>query len=295
MGRLGPGVSASEAGAEVTTIATRLQQEFPDGPSRSFTVVPSSLWRILPGADPWVYSMSLVAVGLVILALLVASANIANMLLARGISRQREIAIRLSLGATRGTVVRQVLTEGLLLSLLGATVGLAVAVGSNQVFNTIRLPLPVDLALGVSLDGRVVAFTFVISVLTALASSVSPALMASRTHLVSELHDRTAGITNSLRPRRWHNAAVVVQVAVSLVLLICAGLAVRSVQNANRIDPGFEPSSVAVATFAPGLQGHTPAESEAFYRRLAVEIRQVSGITSAWLCQSRSTFAGVSL
>jgi putative ABC transport system permease protein len=213
--------------------------------------------------------------------LLVACANVANMLLARAFDRQGEIATRLSLGAGAGAIVRQLLTESLYLSLLGGTAGLSLAWLSIALLNRMRLPLPVDLALGVSLDARTFVFSVIVAGAAAVVFGLVPALQASRVDLVTALHRGQRSAFGSPSRRRLSRVIVVAQVAVSLMLLVCAGLSLRSVVNAHRVDPGFDPTGVVVATFAPHLQGYTPDETEDFYRRLADRVRRFPGVRSA--------------
>ncbi len=281
IGRLAPGASFAGARVEVATLAQRLRQEFPASHSdRSFVAVPTNQVRLLPGVDSTLHAASLLVMGGVALVLVVASANLANMLLARAAGRRREIATRLALGARASRVVRQLLTESFVLAFLGGLLGLLCALGSNAALNALRLPLPVDLALGLELDGRVFLFTLAVSTLTALAFGLAPAIEAARTDLVTGLR---GGSSAAPPRRRWRGGLVVAQVALSLLLLVCAGLAVRSLENAHRIDPGFDPDGVVVATFGPRLQGYTPRQIEDFYRQLLDRVGALPGLSAAGL------------
>lgn len=281
MARLAPGVTAEQAEAEVATLGARLAQEYPDSnEERAFTTVPAGRVRVLPGVDQILYTASFVVLGLVALVLLIACANLANMLLARTLARRKEIATRLALGAGRGRIARQLLVEGLALALLGGALGLALALASNAALGALELPLPVQLALDLAIDARVVAFTFGTAALTALIFGLAPIREATRADLAAALHEDARGAIGTAGRRRLRNALVVAQVALSLALLICAGLSVRSMQNAHSIDPGFDPAGVATARFSPQLQGYDRPRTEDFYRRLAERLEGLPGVRS---------------
>ncbi len=269
VGRLAEGATVEQAAAEVATIGARLRQEYPDSnDKRSFAVLATDEVRFFPGFDRVISAGSFVVLGVVALVLLIACANLANMLLARAVARRKEMATRLALGASRGAVVRQLLAESLTLALAGGGVGLLLAVASNAAIDRVSLPLPVDLHLGLALDLRVVLFTLGLATVAAVAFGLAPAFEATRTDLVSALTDETRGSSAGRGKRRLRDALVVGQVALSLVLLICAGLAVRSMGNAHRIDPGFDPQGLVVARVSPESQGYTEPQSQEFFRRL---------------------------
>lgn len=185
--------------------------------------------------------------------------------------------------------MRQLLTEGLVLALMGGGLGLVLAFATNTALSRLQLPVPVDVALGLSIDVRVVSFTFAVCVLATLVCGLAPALEGSRVDLVSALRQR--GPATGASTRRLHDVLVVAQVGVSVLLLVCTGLAVRSVLNAQRIDLGFEPGGVVVATVAPQLQGYTrPARSQ-LYDRVRAEVQALPGVQSAgWTSHLPLTF-----
>ncbi len=209
------------AQAELQALGERLARTYPDTHrQRQFVALPADSVRILPGVDTTLAAASAVVLAMVGLVLLIASANVAHLLLARAFDRRREIATRLALGAGPGTIVRQLLTESLLLALLGGGAGLLLALGSNAALGALRLPLPVELDLGLAIDGRVVLYTLAASLCAALAFGLAPALAAARTDLTAHLG---AGTTGSGRSRgRLGGALVVTQVALSLLLLVAA-------------------------------------------------------------------------
>lgn len=281
VGRLAPEATLQEARSELDAVGEALAAELPaTHAERDFVALPTDAVRILPGIDATLATASLLVMGVVVLVLLVAGTNVANLLLARGFARRREIATRLALGARPATVARQLLTESLLLALAGGSLGLLIVLGTQVALTHLRLPLPIDVALGLAVDGRVLLFTLVASVLTAVAFGLLPALAAARLDLVEALRQSAA---LGLSPRRLGGALVIVQVAASLVLLLDAGLAARSLGNAHRVDLGLDPSEVAVATFAPQLQGRSREEAQLFYDRLLDEVRALPAVESAAL------------
>jgi putative ABC transport system permease protein len=227
--------------------------------------------RVLPGIDAGLQPASFAGLAVVGLLLLVACSNLAHLLLVRALGRRQELATRLALGASRAVLVRPLLAEALLLSLLGGFLGLLFAAGAPLVLAAVPDSLPVDVELGLAVDWRVVAFTLSTATLTMLAFDVAPVLEATRIDLASAL--RAAGLTEGRKKRRLRETLLVSQMALSLVLLVCAGLALRSVANARHIDPGFDARGVVVASFSPRLQGHDPQGSEDILRQLLAEIR----------------------
>ncbi|MEM7357058.1 MAG: ABC transporter permease, partial [Acidobacteriota bacterium] len=176
VGRLAEGVSAERARAEVAALGARWQEEYPvTNENRFFTLLPTNQVRVWPGLDQALYTASFVVMGIVALVLLIACANLANMLLARAVARRKEMATRLALGASRGAIIRQLLIESLTLSLLGGGVGILVALASNAGIERLQLPFPVDLTLGLALDYRVALFTLAMSSLAAIVFGLAPA------------------------------------------------------------------------------------------------------------------------
>ena len=235
--------------------------------------------RVHPMADRM---MRPVAAGLMLgvgLVLLVACANVANMLLARASGRQREIGIRLAIGASRGRLIRQLLTESLVLSLLGAAAGLALAVLLLNLIQTIPLPVPAPLALAQQIDARVLLFTSFIATVSGLIAGLAPALKATKPSLTAELKgDRSMGAGS----RRWtlRDGLVAAQTAVTLVLLVTAGLLTRGIAEARRTDLGFRPAGLAVLNSEVGLIGYDEPRAKALYDRAIERVRAISGVES---------------
>jgi predicted permease len=263
IGRLRPGVDIAQADAAMKTVARRLEQEYPDdNKGRSLALLPIQQFTISPN-----YRGSYVLAGVVLMAvvglvLLTACANVANLLLARWLGRRKEVAIRLALGASRPMLLRQLLTESLTLSLLGGAAGLLVA----------------DL---VGLNPRVLVFTLLLSLLTGLLFGLAPALQSARPDLVSTLRNQDAAAG---RRRGWlgtRNLLVILQVAVSLISLIGAGLFLTSARAAEKIDPGFDSEKMLVVSFDVGAQGYDEPRGQLFYRQAIDRVEELPGVESA--------------
>lgn len=285
--RLRPGVTPAQAQAEIGTIGKRLQRDYPDdNKGRSAELVPLTQAALNPGARDVVTAGTGLLMAVVGLVLLIACANVSNLLLAQAASRRREIAVRLSQGAPRGRLIRQLLTESLLLSLLGGAAGLLIANWLQALLPKLIPQVLFPLDLGLSLDVRVLAFTLGISLLTGLIFGLVPALQASKADLVSALKNKDQADTGKLRGFGVRGVLVAGQVALSLVSLIAAGLFVRSLGEMRRIDPGFPAERLAVVSFDVGLQGWNQSRGEQFYRDVRERIARVPGVTRVALAQA---------
>jgi putative ABC transport system permease protein len=275
--KLRPGVTFEEAAAEVGTIATRLAAEYPDaGARRRARLV--SLHEDLVGEYRAPLLVLLGAVGFV---LLIACANVANLLLARAASRSKEMAIRTALGAGRLRIARQLLTESLLLALAGGGLGLLLAVWGVDAL--VRLsPANVPRLSETSLDARVLVFTFAVSLLTGVVFGLVPALQASKTDLAGSLKEGGRGGTSGAARSRLRSLLVVAEVALSLVLLIGAGLFLRSFARLLGTDPGYSPERVLALTVALDTKKYTDGDSRAeFFGRAVEAVRAVPGVEAA--------------
>ena len=281
LGRLKPGVSATRARADLAVIAGRIDQSYP---GRTTTlVVDTATYLGQPEARTIVLAGSAVALLAVGLVLLIACANVANLLLARAASRQKEIAIRLSAGASRGRLVRQLLTESLLISLAGGALGSVLAFWSfKSLFRIVMSSLPGDvppLTINLAPDLRVLAYAVAISVLTGVVFGLVPALQATRPDLVSALKEEGSGFAGARISRgRLRNALVIAQVSVCMVLLIAAGLLARGLQSAQTLDPGFSPKGVVTTSFDLQQQGYDDAKALQFHRQLIERVSAIPGI-----------------
>jgi predicted permease len=292
-GRLKPGVPAERALSELRTIAARLEQEYPEqNRGRSATLLPLAQSAINPALRRNFVLAGGLLMTVVGLVLLIACANVANLLLARATARRREIAIRLSLGAGRARLVRQLMTESVLLSLLGGAAGLLVAFWGRDLLLAFRPPnLPLD-RIDVPVDGQVLLFTLALSVVTGLLFGLAPALHASRPDLVVDLKDRSAQPSGAGRRVNLRSALVVAQVALSLVSLIGAGLFLRSLRNAQRIDPGFETRDLLVVGFDTATVGYDQTRALEFQRLLVERTAALPGVKSAALTSTQPMGGG---
>src|SRR5205807_3050395 len=217
------------------------------------------------------------------LVLLIACANVANLLLSRAAVRQKEIAVRLSLGASRARLIRQLLTEGALLALVGGALGLLLAYWAQGLLWSFRPPFLQDDAIDLHPDLRVLAFTAVVSAATGIVFGLVPAFHASRPDLIVELKEKTSVQGGAGRIVSLRGLLVATQIALSLVALIGAGLFLRSLQSAQRIDPGFDAEHLAVLSFDLGAQGYTEEHGRQFYRSAIERASSVSGVGAVTL------------
>jgi predicted permease len=292
-GRLKPGGALDQATAQMKTLAAQLEREYPlPNKGRSVTLVPLAQATINPGFRGNAVLGGAMLMAVVALVLLIACANVANLLLARAAARHREIAIRLSLGAGRGRLVRQLLTESVILAAAGGGVGFLFALWGRRLLWAARPPFLPEDALDLSFDARVLSFTIAVSLATGILFGLVPALQASRASLVTELKDRTSLPTGTARWFSARNLFVSAQVALSLVALVAGGLFVRSLANAQRIDPGFDVSRLFMIRFDLGAQRYDEARGRDFHREVLERVRSLPGVQSAALTDSVPLFGG---
>jgi len=281
-GRLKPGVSAQQAEANLKTIARQLAQEYPnENGGRGVTIVPLAQATINPGFRNNIVMAGGLLMTIVGLVLLIACANVANLLLARAAVRQKEIAVRLSLGASRGRLIMQLLTEGTLLTLIGGAGGLLLAYWAQGLLWSFRPPFLQADAVDLHPDVRVLLFTIGVSFVTGIVFGLAPAVQASRPDLVVELKEKTGAPAGANRMFSLRNMLVAAQIALSLIALIGAGLFLRSLQNAQRINPGFDAEHLAVLSFDLGAQGYTEERGRQFQQRVLERAVSVPGVQAA--------------
>ncbi len=283
-GRLKPGVTIEQAEVQLETLAKALEQEYPQpNKGRSISLRPLAQVTIFPGLREALLLGSVVLMVVVGLVLLIACSNVANLLLARASARRQEIAVRLALGASRVRLVRQLLTESALLGLAGGALGFVFAIWARNAIWASRPPIVPQNFVSLEMDARVMLFTLLVSLATALAFGLAPALQSSRPAVVEALKEETRSGGRSRRGVTAGRALVVFQVALSLVALIAAGLFLRSIQGAYAIDPGFATKDVAVLLVSPGQQGYDQPRGERFYREVKERLLAVPGVRSvAW-------------
>ena len=281
--RLRPGATHEQAEAALTAVAARLEGEYPAARNKDVRVrvvtEQDGRWQDLAGVVRLSSATALAVVGLV---LLVACANVANMMLARSVARRREIGIRLALGAGRWRVVRQLLVESMLLALAGGAVGLVLSFWMTDALTAFFPSVEYQIILDVSPDARALAFTLAVALATGLVFGLAPAFQATRPDLVPVLkgESQRAGRARRLSLR---NVLVVSQVALSLVVLVCAALFVQSFRHARSIDPGFATSDALLVSVNPGLFGYTKEQGRDFYRRLAERVGSLPGVEGVGL------------
>ncbi|MEK6407641.1 MAG: ABC transporter permease [Acidobacteriota bacterium] len=287
-GRLKSGVTIEQATAAMNTYAQQLAEAYPKTNANiSVGMVPGGSKTqpalTLLGYIPIVAGLMMGIVGLV---LLIACANVANLLLARASVRRREIAIRLALGAGRRRLVRQLLTESVLLSLIGGGLGLLLSQWFNAVVPLANPQLDfatIDFSYDLALDHRVVGFTLCLSALTGVIFGLLPALQASRTDLVTVLKGEGPSVTSGTRRLSLRNLLVVAQVALSLMLLISAGLFIRSTRNVQEMNPGFEPKQILLASVDVGLHGYDETKGRNFFKQIVDRVKSLPGVQAASL------------
>ena len=274
VGRLKPGVSMAQASADMGAIATRLDEQY----SRSGYGVNLVLLR--DQETRTVKPALLVLLGAVAFVLLIACANVANLLLARAAIREKEIAIRLAIGARRSRIIRQLLTESAVLGLVGGAAGLLLAVWGLRVLVALS-PGDIPRLDQAGIDGRVLVFTLAVSLLTGLIFGLVPSLQVSKPDLNSTLKEGGRGTTGGAGGLRVRNVLVVSEIALSLVLLVGAGLLIRSFMRLQQFDLGFNPDNLATMRIQlPGTKYREAAQVEAFYKQLFERIESVPGVQS---------------
>ncbi len=277
-GRLNPRVAFEQAQAELATIAGGLEQSYPDTNAGRGVSMLAGL-GLDSGDRVSLRNFLALLLAVVALLLLIACSNVANLLLLRATSRRREIAVKLALGATRGRIVRQLLTEGLLLSVLAGALGLLLAPWTTQLIVAFQQPAYGLRGVDVSLDARVFFFTALLSVLTAVAFGLTPALQASKTNLVTSLKDGAP--SSGHRRSRLQSSLVVAQIALSLVLLIGAGLAVRTMRKALTVDRGFDSENMVLMSMDLTIRGYSESQGRAFYEELLRRVDALPGVVSS--------------
>ncbi|HEV3219077.1 MAG TPA: ABC transporter permease [Candidatus Acidoferrales bacterium] len=279
--RLKPGVSLAQAQASVSALGDQLSKEYPDTNSgRNVSLMPFDETNVRPqehGMFVLAGTLMSVIVGLV---LLIACGNVANLLLARANQRRRELAIRVSMGASRGRIVRQLLTESVLLALISAGLGVICAVWSKDLIWKLRAGGRPE-GLDTSTDARVLIFTLGISIVATLLFGLIPALQATRIAQITALKDRSDSHLGGSRWYGFRGILVSAQVALSLIALMGAGLFVHSLLNAQKMDPGFESKSELLVFLNPGDQHYTQPQAEQFYSDALARVRALPMVTAA--------------
>lgn len=287
VGRLAADTTIESAQREFDAISVQLAAEYPDdNAGRRLTLVPTLQARVNPNVrDGFVQAMGFMVV-VVAMVLLIACANVANLLLSKATGRRQEVAIKLALGSSGGRLVRQLLTESVLLALVGAALGLLVAQWTTGLLTRAIPPTPFPITLSFALDASMLLVTLGIAVGTGLVFGLAPAIQAAKADVLAALKNESAASMGSDRRFGLRNLLVIGQVAISLVLLVGAGLLVRSVQAAQAIDPGFDIDNGLVVGMNLDLEGYSPEDGRTFMRELTGRVDALSGVRSSAVAQS---------
>ena len=280
LGRLKPGIDRRQAEVELDIRMRHIAEQYPDTHRGPNQITLDPLWRSPFGANVYLYKTLPILLALAAVVLVLACANVANLLLVHSVARRREIAIRLSLGASRLHLIRQLLVESLILALAGGALAMLLTLWTAGTFAYFFPPANLPLALNGRADHVVLFVTFAISLLTAVVFGTLPALRASRLAPAEILKEEGGSTSAAPHRSRLTSMLVAAQISLSLLLLICAGLFARSLQNAQRLDPGFDPNQVLLASFELGPAGYSRSQGIAFDRELLSKLEAIPGIES---------------
>jgi predicted permease len=283
-GRLRPGVRLEQAAAEARVISRQLAQTYPDT-NRTCTLVADTEVGGRTAQDPLDVSLVVGLMSLSGVVLLIACANVMNLMLSRGRARSREIAVRMAIGASRSRLIRQFLTESLIVASAGGLLGLLLAQGGANLFSQIRIPTDIPIVLNFDLDSRVLLFTVLVAVASAVLSGLVPAFRSSRPDLSTALKP---GISDGGKRRHLfgRNTLVIGQVAASLLLLVFATQAYHGVEFLLSAPAGFRTDHLLTANFDPSLARYTPEQTAEFYKHLLERARNLSGVKNAALAEA---------
>jgi len=276
IGRLKPGVSEDQAQADLTAIAARLEQQYPDTNTHKSLRLDPALKALVGDIRPAL----LILLGAVACVLLIACANVANLLLARATSRHKEMAIRTALGASRVRVIRQLLTESVMLSLLGGAAGLLLAVWWSDLLIALGKD-DIPRAVQVGIDWRVLTFTLGVSLLTGLIFGLAPAFHSSKSELVETLKEGGRGTSAGIRRNRIRSVLVVTELSIAVVLLVGAGLLIRSLYRLQHVNSGLHPENILTFNVTlPETKYNSDAQSR-FFIDLKSRLESTPGVQAA--------------
>jgi predicted permease len=282
LGRLKPGVGIERARQDVTAIMQRLIADYPSQHLGRREVSLFPLWRAPFGANAYLYVLLPMLMAIAGLVLLLACANVANLMLVRSVARQREIAIRLALGASRARLIRQMLTESALLALTGAVIALGLTLWTARLFGGFIAPSELPISLQVPVDARVLLASLIVASATALLFGMLPALRASGVAPWTAMRQESGG-TGAMHKARLSSGIAAAQVAISVLLLVSAGLFIRGFRNAQKVDVGFNPEGVVLESIDLFPAGYKHEDGLAFQRQLLLKLRTLPGVQSVSL------------
>jgi macrolide transport system ATP-binding/permease protein len=291
-GRLKPGVTMAQAEADLNRTAVNLAQLYPKDNADTKIQLVTELDGRYGGATKYIRYGGLMALCVSVLVLLMACANVANLMLARATTRAREIGIRLAIGASRGRVVRQLLTESVLLALLGGALGCAFAYWGTGLVQATVPPVPYPISLEFGLDAYALKWMLAVSLLTGVVFGLAPALTASRADLVTVIKGGAAQTSHGRRRWNLRGTLVVAQVTISIVVLICAGLFIRSLRAALETDPGFRTENLITMQINPKLLGYDQQAVWRLFPEIVRRIEALPGVRAAALTDDLPLQAG---
>lgn len=273
--------------ARLTSISSTLSQTYPESnEKRAISALPVAEAGFHPELRKLALALGFFTLLVVGIVLLIACLNTANLLLARSADRQREISVRIAIGAARGRILRQLLTESVVLGLAAGVLGLILAIWTISLLRRYQLPLPVPITLDIQLDWRVLGFALVVAVATGVFFGLTPAFQTLRVNLVTALKNEPLAIGRGYRKLGLRNLLIVTQVAVSSFLLIGAGLFLRSLGYAEGIQPGFETQGTIIASLDLETQGYEDEEGKQVFARILELLRTTPGVSAAALAEN---------
>jgi predicted permease len=292
-GRLRDGVTMAAAEASLKTVAAGLESAFPkENAGRSVALTPLAEAAVGVNQRGQITLAGGLMMGIVGLVLLIACVNLANLLLAQAAGREKEIAVRAAMGASRGRVIQQLLTESMVLAFLSALAGLAIAYAGRTILWSRRPPFIANSDLDLGFDSHVLLFTLSVALLTAVLIGVAPAFKAARPNLIEVLKVGGRGNTVGWASSPFRSMLVVTEIALALVALVGAGLFIRSMQNAQRIDPGFESSSLFLFNFDLGALHYDEGHGQQFFRAAIERAQAAPGVESATIADAPALIGG---
>src|SRR5690348_1086892 len=283
VGRIKPGVTRMQAQADLGNLYGQICKQYPESHRGATTATFYPMWRAPWGANYYLRAILFLLMAISGVVLLLTCANVANLLLVRSIGRRREMAIRLSIGATRWRLVRQLLVESLILAACGGGIAMVVTLWTSNTFGDFIPPSNIPVYMDYHADSTVLYATLAISLVTGVIFGILPALRSSWLEPVTVLKEESGNASGGRRKARLSSALVVAQIAMSLLLLICAGLFTRSFRLKQQFNPGFNPQGVLLETYDLGAVGYKADAVMEFHRQLLAKLNALPGVQSAAL------------
>lgn len=283
VGRLKPGVSRTQAKSDIDALYGRLATQYSESHHGTNHATLYPMWRAPWGANYYLGTLLFILMAISGVVLLLACANVANLMLVRSVARRREMAIRLSIGATRLRLIRQLLVESLILALVGGGIAMLFTLWTSGMLGGFIPPTQLPIAMDYHADRTVLFATLAISLLTGLIFGIIPALRSSKLQPVTVLKEESASAAGGRRKARLSSILVVGQIAMSLLLLICAGLFIRSFRLQQQFYPGFNPQGVLIETYDLQGLGYNDQSGIQFHRQLLAKLDAIPGVRSAAL------------